>query len=252
MNKKNTILALLMLCSNIFIGQDFIFNIVGIDRYSNKSIIIRFKNGEKEIVEVKKEGLSKKNIVNKNNSQISRIELTLNLDTIFVKVEDQLFNLGITKNSAFKNFFSDTLNLSVESFPFKNPINLKAIKRMGMVDFPDYKMLIFVNELSRKSFTVIRPEFNLSNHSSFYSNKIKHKVCKCMQDKQYNINTYKSDLQKCLSKPFYNIIPSIDNSLNNYEETQGIKIYSEKIIVDLAKLILDNINLFVKDNCVKN
>ncbi len=250
MKKLNNLLFIFLLLPSLLTAQNFYLNIKGADSIAKKELIVEYKDGFKEIKKVQNSKVKKIKLGHLKKSELSFIKLKLNSDTLFLKSENILQDIGVNISSGFDGILNDTLNVFLDTYPYKHRGSQFVVNRFSLDKLPDNKKILIV-QINRDAYIVKWPKFKLEEYSEYFSNLIKDDFCNCMSDKAFDKTNYKEVFDSCLTEPMTKTIPLLETTLKMYiyENNDG-KEYEDRV-TEFINGILLKVNLHYNDNCYK-
>jgi len=250
MKKLTYLLFIFLLSSNFLKAQNFYLNVKGADSIAKKELIIEYKDGYKQTRKVKNHKIRKIKLKHLKKSKLSFIKLKLNSDTLLLKNENTLLDIGVNISSGFKELLNDTLNVFLDTYPYKHTGSQFIVNRFSIHKLPEVEKILIV-QINRNAYNVKWPTFKLEEHSEFFSNSIKDDFCNCMSDKEFDKINYKQVFDSCLTEPMTKIIPHLETTLKKYiYDNDDGKGYEERV-TEFINGILLKVNLHYNENCYK-
>ncbi len=250
MNKLSNLLFVFLFLSNFLTAQNIFMNVKGADSIAEKKLIIEYIDGYKQTEKIKNSNIKKVKLNHLKQSELSFIKLKLNSDTLFLKSKNTLQDIGVNISSGFKGFLNDTLNVFLDTYPYKHRGSQFVVNRFSIDKLPDNKKILIV-QINRDAFIVKWPIFKLEEYSEYFSNLIKDDFCNCMADKNFDKTNYKQVFDSCLTEPMTKVIPLIETTLKMYIYNNDDGKEYEDRVMEFINGILLKVNLYYNDNCYK-
>ena len=250
MKKPNNLLLIFLLFSNFLFAQKIYLNLKGVDSITEKELIIEYKDDYKQVKKVKSSEIKKIKLEHLKNSELRYIKLKISSDTLFLKSENVLQNIGINISSGFEGVINDTLNVFLDTYPYKHRGSSFVVNRFSLDKLPDNKKIMII-QIDKDAFIVKWPAFKLNEHSKYFADLIKDEFCNCMSDKTFDRTNFKEVFDSCLNGPMTKTIPLMETTLKNYVYENGNIIEYENRVTELINEVLLKVNLHYNKDCFK-
>ena len=247
MKNPSKILLIILFFSSIINAQNFCVNIVGAENIEKKELIINYKDGFNQSEKIKNYNLNKIKLKNLKHSELNFIKLKLNTDTLFLKNDKYIQDIGVNISSGFKGLVNDTLNVFVDSYPYSHKGSQFVVNRFSLDKLPNNKEILIV-QINRDAYNVIFPDFKLEEYSEFFSSIIKDEFCECMSDKKFDETNYKQVFESCMNEPIAKVIPLMETTLKSYKYDIKKNTYENRIM-EFTNAVLLKVNLYYNKNC---
>ncbi|TNJ40848.1 hypothetical protein KFZ70_02470 [Tamlana fucoidanivorans] len=250
MKKLNNLLLTFLLFSNFVFAQKFYLNLKGADSITEKELIIEYKDDYKQVKKVKSFEIKKIKLEHLKNSKLRYIKLKINSDTLFLKSENVLQNIGVNISSGFDEVINDTLNVFLDTYPYKHKGSPFVVNRFSIDKLPDHTRIMII-QIDNDAFVVKWPIFKLDKHSEYFADLIKDDFCNCMADKTFDRTNFKEVFDSCLNEPMTKTIPLMETTLKNYIYKNNNDINYADRVNQLINEVLLKVNLHYNKNCFK-
>ena len=249
MGNPNKLLLIFLFFSSLLTAQNLFLNVNGVDSIVEKKLIIEYKDGYRQFEKFENSKLKTIKLKHLKDSELSFIKMKLDSDTLFLKNDKYLQDIGINISSGFKGLVNDTLSVFLDTYPYTHLGSQFIINRLSLDKLPSNKEILIVH-INRDGYNVIFPTFKLEEYSEYFSNLIKEDFCDCMSDKKFNQTNYKQVFESCINEPISKIIPLMETTLKTYIYPNKNNSYENRV-TQFTNEILLKVNLYYNQYCYK-